>query len=75
MQMHRSEQFDIVQIKKFVVLISRYLFKFVQFYLIPHDTFLLSIETEPHKRKSFSLNFIEIEFEMEIKKECSWRVI
>lgn len=53
MQMHRSEQFDIVQIKKFVVLISRYLFKFVQFCLIPHDTFLLSIEIVPHKEKVF----------------------
>lgn len=41
MQMHRSEQFDIVQIKKFVLLISRYLFKFVQFHHISYDTFLL----------------------------------
>ena len=58
MQMHRSEQFDIVQIKKFVVLISRYLFKFVQFHLIPHDTFLLSIEiAPPHKREKVFIKF------------------
>ena len=58
MQMHRSEQFDIVQIKKFVVLISRYLFKFVQFRLIPHDTFLLSIEiAPPHKREKVFIKF------------------
>lgn len=58
MQMHRSEQFEYKcvlklkqQKKNFVVLISRYLFKFVHFPV--HDTFQASlIEIESREREN-----------------------
>jgi hypothetical protein len=68
MQMHRSKQFDTAsQIneykKKFVVLISRYLFKFAP----RNDTFQSMMLIEIGKcaeRKSFHLISLQIEIEL-----------